>query len=228
MQDQLTLGIKLRDDANFENWYVGHNEELLASLKTLLQTTAGSYMLLWGARGSGKSHLLQAASQILSLNGRSFYLPLTDAASFSPTVLENLDDFALICIDDVQEIVGKVVWEESLFHFFNRCQASDSRLLISIDSLANLKSIQLADLRSRLASGVTYQVKGLDDEQKLGALQLRAKRRGLSLNEEVGKYLLNHHSRDTTKLFDILEKLDTASLAAQHRLTIPFVKAVLG
>lgn len=225
MQDQLSLGIRLRDDADFENWYLGDNQELIASLMTLLQASHWGYLLLWGVSGSGKSHLLQAATQKKSPH--SFYLPLSEFINLSPDILENLDHYALICIDDIGCVVGDPAWEEALFHFFNRSQHSCAHLLFSVDSLATLAAIKLPDLRSRLASGITYQIKPLDDDQKLAALQLRAKRRGMSLNEEVGKYLLNHLSRDTTELFKVLEHLDTASLKAKHRLTIPFVKSVL-
>ncbi len=225
MQDQLSLGIRLRDDADFENWYLGDNQELLSSLMSLLQSPHWGYLLLWGVSGSGKSHLLQAATQKKAPH--SFYLPLSDFASLSPAVLEDLDHYTLICLDDIEYVVGDSNWEEALFHFFNRSQQSCARLVFSIDSLATLAAIKLPDLRSRLASGVTYQIKPLNDDQKLAALQLRARRRGMSLNEEVGKYLLNHFSRDTTDLFKVLEHLDTASLKAQHKLTIPFVKSVL-
>lgn len=225
MQDQLSLGIRLRDDADFENWYLGDNQELISSLMTLLQTPHWGYCLLWGGSGSGKSHLLQAATQKQSPH--SFYLPLSEFITFSPEILENLDRYSLICIDDIDSVVGDPHWEEALFHFFNRSQSSSTHLLFSLDSIATLAAIKLPDLRSRLASGVTYQIKPLNDDQKLAALQLRAKRRGMGLNEEVGKYLLNHLSRDTTELFKVLERLDTASLKAQHRLTIPFVKSVL-
>ena len=69
-------------------------------------------------------------------------------------------------------------------------------------------------------------IKSLTDRQKLAALHKRAKIRGIQLSDEAGKYLLHQYSRNTNTLFSILEKLDQASLAAQHKLTIPFIKKV--
>lgn len=40
-------------------------------------------------------------------------------------------------------------------------------------------------------------------------------------------FLLNRLDRDLTYLFSVLEKLDKASLQAQRKLTIPFVKEQL-
>ena len=55
----------------------------------------------------------------------------------------------------------------------------------------------------------------------------RARLRGLELPPETGRYLLNHYRRDMASLCALLDELDLASLAAQRRLTIPFVKGIL-
>jgi DnaA family protein len=89
-------------------------------------------------------------------------------------------------------------------------------------------AIKLPDLKSRLAWGVVYQLHALSDEQKLDALKLRAQGRGLDLDLPVGKFLLRRCPRNMAQLFETLELLDQASLAQQRRLTIPFVKEVLG
>ena len=88
--------------------------------------------------------------------------------------------------------------------------------------------MSLEDLRSRFSWGVVYQVQSLKDDDKITVLQMRAKRRGLSLNKDVAQYLLVHLPRNMKDLIAVLEKLDVASLAAQRSLTIPFVKQVLG
>ena len=85
----------------------------------------------------------------------------------------------------------------------------------------------LADLASRLRSGVVMQVAGMTDFEKQAALQLRAAARGLELGDEVAQYILHRAPRDTNELFYYLNRLDDASLAEQRRLTIPFVKRVL-
>lgn len=102
------------------------------------------------------------------------------------------------------------------------------RLLVSANMPPKQLSCVLPDLASRLSWGLVFQVQGLADTQKLSALQLRSQRRGLTLSDEVGKFLLHNYPRDMLQLFAILEKLDQASLAEQRRLTVPFVKKILG
>jgi DnaA family protein len=72
-----------------------------------------------------------------------------------------------------------------------------------------------------------YKLHALSDDEKLNCLMMRAKRRGIGLSEEVGKYILTHCPRHMGTLFTVLDALDKASLAAKRRLTIPFVKEVL-
>ncbi|MGW8310551.1 MAG: HdaA/DnaA family protein, partial [Thiogranum sp.] len=55
----------------------------------------------------------------------------------------------------------------------------------------------------------------------------RAEQRGFELPEDTGRYLLRRLPRDLPALMKLLERLDTASLAAQRKLTVPFVKSVL-
>ena len=86
----------------------------------------------------------------------------------------------------------------------------------------------MPDLRSRLGWGLIYQLKVLDDQQRLQALQLRARQRGCEMPYETGRYLMRRLPRNMAALFDLLDQLDEASLVAQRKLTVPFVKSVLG
>lgn len=225
-KDQLTLGIRLRDEANFDSFLVGENQEIVSSLKRLLDSSDYNYIYLHGLSGVGKSHLLQACCQYVAGQQQlSFYLPLSN--EYSPSVLENLDHFSLICIDNIDSLQSDSSWEEPLFHFYNRSQQNRARLLIAGRTSPSQLSFGLQDLVSRLTSGITYGVKELSDPQKIAALQLRAQLRGLELAPEVGHYLLNRYPRDMTLLFELLEKLDLACFEAQRRLTIPFIKLIL-
>ncbi|MDB6084675.1 MAG: hypothetical protein JWN43_2556, partial [Gammaproteobacteria bacterium] len=50
---------------------------------------------------------------------------------------------------------------------------------------------------------------------------------GLQLPQETSEYLLRRMPRDLPSLFEILDHLDEASLIAQRRLTIPFIRDAL-
>jgi DnaA family protein len=228
MIDQLTLSLRLHDEARFENFYVGENHELCIFLKKMLVSAQNELVYIWGNSGVGKSHLLQASCQLVGQHHlAAIYLPLNNLHEISPQVLEGVEDFYLVCIDNIEKMAGLREWEEAVFHFYNRARENGLHLLVAGRALPRELSFLLPDLSSRLAAGVTYYVKPLTDSQKLAALQVRAQERGLVLSREVGNYLLNHYPRDMHALFKVLEILDQASFEAQRRLTIPFVKTVL-
>lgn len=229
MTAQLPLNIQLRIDSTFSSFYPGENEETVKALTRLASGLDEPFLYLWGRNGSGKSHLLQATCAAANqINVPAVYLPLSEWQHLSPLMLQDLEKIPLVCLDDIHSISSQSIWEEALFHAFNQIKATGTRLLIAAESSPLNLNIKLPDLKSRLAWGITYQLHSLNDDDKLNALILRAKMRGLTLNKTVGQFLLNHCPRDTIELFNTLEVLDNASLAKQRRLTVPFVKEVLG
>ncbi len=230
VQQQLALSLHLQDDATLASFYEGQNGTLMAALKAFLGSEpVEHYLYLWGEEGVGRTHLLQAACQARVSEGLSAcYIPLQESLGHDPKVLlEGLESLSLICVDDLEMLAGHTDWEEAFFHYFNRARASGTQLLLAGASAPRHLAIQLKDLKSRLAWGLIFQVHGLNDEEKLMALQLRAKARGLVLADDVGRFLLRRWSRDMSTLYGTLAQLDQASLSAQRRLTIPFIKAVL-
>jgi DnaA family protein len=221
---QLTLGIGLRDSATFDNYYPGPNREALSLLQQSLQDN----LFLWGAASSGKSHLLQAlCHHRQQLNQPVFYLPLAQHQQLQVEMLQGLEAMQLICIDDVDAIAGKRQWEEALFHLYNRCREQQTLLVITASTAPSGIAFELADLKSRLGWGLILQLQALNDEDKQALLQLRARNRGMRLNDEVANYLIKRAPRDLQSLIDLLERLDQASLTQQRKLTIPFVRELL-
>ena len=228
---QLSLGITLKDEATFANFFVANERNAVAvkALQQFCNDEGDQNLVIWGAKGSGLTHLLQACSHTAQLSNQDIqYLPLRDIKGYSPTdVCECLDSVKLLCLDGIDEICGSKEWEQALFHLFNRVRDAGNRLLISMHTSPPSLPILLADLKSRILGGVVYHVEGLDDDSKVKALQMRAKVRGLELPDEVVQFVLNRAPRDMNELFNILNRLDDASLQHQRKLTIPFIKQVM-
>jgi DnaA family protein len=220
---QLALGVTLRANALFANFYPGPNQEVLAALEA-----GADPIWLWGSAGSGKSHLLQALCA--ATDGPAAYIPLgsivTDAA-LPPEALRGFADCAVVCVDDVDAVAGNLDWEQALFRLFNEAQESRARLVFAARAAPRGIEWRLGDWRSRAAACVVYHVRELDEAGRARALELRAAQRGLKLPPETLDYLMRRMPRDLRSLFDILDELDEASLAAQRRLTIPFIREAL-
>ncbi len=223
MNNQLALGIQLLDTANFDNFGSGENKELIA----LLQQVKEPFIYLFGASGVGKSHLLQASCFAAQQRQKTaFYLALNEAETFDNKMLQNLENYDVVCIDDIHSIRGKLEWEEALFHLFNRV-FKDKILIVSANVAPQYVDFQLTDLKTRCGWGITYPVIELSDQEKAKILQLRAEHRGLELSDEVVQYVLKYSSRNMRDLLQFLEKLDYLSLAQQRKITIPFVASIL-
>ena len=225
---QLALGVRLRADAIFESFAPGMNDELIAALRG----EGSAPLWLWGAEGSGKTHLLQAVCAAAAANAAAAhavaaYFPLERSLALPPAALAGFENCRVLCLDDVDAIAGDLQWEQALFRLFNEAAELGTRLIFAARAAPRGIDWCLEDWRSRAAACVVYQLRDLDDAGRLEALRLRAAQRGLQLPPETADYLLRRMPRDLPSLFEILDLLDEASLVAQRRLTVPFIRDAL-
>lgn len=227
---QLALKLRLPDRARFTNFYAGPNREPLQQLQSFVEQRESGSFFLWGRPGEGKSHLLMAAAQqVNEQGGQAFYLSLAAPELPAPAVVvEGMEGIELLALDDLERVAGVAEWEEALFALYNRIRQQGGRLLLAAQSRPDQCGFLLPDLVSRLQWGLVFGLRPLDDADRIRVLQLRAGGRGLELPEEVASYLIKRYPRDLASLCALLERLDAVSLQAQRRLTIPFIKQVLG
>ena len=228
---QLSLGVSLRDDRTFKNFYSadGVNEQVICAIKRVAEGEKDN-LIIWGRRGSGLTHLLQAACHNASNNAISIqYLPLRELLGYAAEdVCDGLAMVNLVCVDGLDSICGNRQWERAMFNLFNDIRDAGNCLLFACHTSPPSLPILMPDLKSRLLSCTVYHVEKLSDEDKRIAMIKRAAARGMEMPEDVAKFILNRSSRDTSTLFELLDCLDDASLQKQRKLTIPFVKEVLG
>ncbi|MEX2366984.1 MAG: DnaA regulatory inactivator Hda [Pseudohongiellaceae bacterium] len=220
---QLLLDFPIVDEFSFDNFVVHSNAELVSALQAdFLRQQA--FVFIWGKVGTGKTHLLQAACH---LHQPGAYMPLRKFAGRSPDSLESLESLELVCLDDLEAVLGKRDWEERLFMLFNNVREQGGRLLISASQSPRGLKFALPDLASRLGWGVVYHLQELDDQGKAEALRLRAAGRGFALNDEVLNFILLRSTRHMHSLFEVLDRMDHLSLQEKRRITVPFVKQVM-
>ena len=223
---QLALPLTLDDHAVFETYYDKGNETPVAALRDLCRAAAGPGIWLSGGPATGKSHLLQAVCRCTTVP--AMYLPLSEFGSQGPAVLEGMTAFRLICLDDVDGIAGDDDWERALFLLYIDAMAKAVALVMSAAAPARQCGFGLPDLESRFTQLPTFRLSELDEEGRKAALRLRAKHRGLELPDATADYLLSRQQRDMSSLYALLDRLDAEALAARRRLTVPFVRSVLG
>jgi len=223
---QLALPLQLQDHAVFESFLARGNEQLLDYLTELAATAHGPGCWIWGPEATGKSHLLQALCA--RLNDQAIYLPLGSLAAAGTGIIEGLESRRFVCLDDIDAVAGDAGWECALFELCNALTDSAGILVVAADTAPRQSPIELPDLQSRLSRLPAFQVRPLVDADRVRALQLRARHRGLELPGKTANFLLSRGRRDMASLYRTLDKLDLEALKAKRRLTIPFVRETLG
>ena len=230
LSQQLLLRFRPAKDKVFENFLSADNRVAINYLRELCRnnSTETEQLYLWGAPTSGKSHLLQAAcSKATQYDKHCIFVPLKQWAKVGSEIFNGLESIELICIDDIDCIVGQQVLENALFNLINRVRARDHCLIMAgRDNPRQLKLV-LADLRSRLVWGNVDQLSVLDDAAKLEALLLHAKWHECEMPEKVLRYLLNHYTRDMHSLVSAANHIYQASFQSKQRITVPFAKQAL-
>jgi DnaA family protein len=227
---QMVLGVKLRDDARFDNFHGERNADAAGRLGAICAHTAGvPVVVVCGDADTGKSHLLQAACHFAESRGdAAVCVSIAELVPFGPDALAGLEHQAVICLDDLDLVAGREEWEEAVFHLYNRVLDNGHLLIVSMSGVPGSSAFVLADLVSRLAHGLLIQLGIYRDDDRLRILMARAEQRGLVMGDEVAGFILRRAPRRLGELLGILDCLDENSLQAQRRLTIPFVKSVMG
>lgn len=225
---QLPLGIRLRERTSFEGFVPGENAEALLRVQRLAAGGRGT-VWLWGAKGLGRTHLLQATVLEADTRGRRVgYLPCAELPSIDAAMLEGFATFDLVCLDDLDARLGDPAVERALFTLYRQLEERGGGLAIAAGQPPASLVFGLADIASRLAAAEVFQLRPLDESGQAEALRRRAAARGLELPDDTLRYLLRRFPRDIVTLCDLLERIDIASLSAQRRVTIPFLKETLG
>ena len=229
MSAQLPLALRWPAQRRFEDFFAGPNGAAVDLVRAVAEGRDGAWPFLAGSPGSGRTHLLFAACAAASARARSAqYLPLAALPANRAAAIRGFGGSDLLAIDDVEAVAGEREAELALFDLYNRCRAAGASLLFAAAAPPAGLGITLPDLVSRLASCTQAVLKPLDEVERRALLRARAQARGLDLDEGALDWLFTRRKRDVATLIDLLDRIDAASLAAQRRVTVPFLRGLLG
>lgn len=216
---QLPLAVQLKDTASFDSFHPGENVEVVAALRELRAP-----LLLYGASGSGRTHLLQAACRT---HGGA-YLPLATLAELGSEALDGYATASALYLDDVDAVCTQRDWCLALLRVIDQLRSDGRRFVLTAGAHPERLAFALPDLRTRLLQCIVLGLRPLDDAQRRELLRLRARQRGLELPEDVTRWLLATLPRDPGSLLDALNTLDRGALSAKRRLSLSLAQDVLG
>ncbi len=219
MTEQLILDVLPVVPPRFDNFVTGRNGEAISHLRA---ARSGQSLYLWGEHGSGKTHLLRAATR---QNG----LFVNAATDTLPDPGEPVLPAFVIAVDDVHEL--SETQAAALFGLFNQWKArqdTPEAFTLLCSGPCAPRQLQIReDLRTRLSWDLVYRLETLSDDERRGALLQRATDKGIRLGTEVTDWMFNYYARDMSALSSLLDALDRYSLAEKRAITVPLLKSYL-
>ena len=224
---QLPLALRYTPDQRFDR-FIAAPEGALEQLRLLSASLQADWLYLTGLPGTGKTHLCISVCAAAEQAGmRALYVPLATARGRVRDALDALERHDVVALDGLDAIAGDADDELALFDFHNRARAASQNVVYTANLAPDALPITLPDLRSRLSQCTRITLHSLDDEGRRSLLRDRAQRRGLIVEEAAFDWMLTHCERDPATLTALLDRLDRESLAAQRRITVPFVRRIV-
>jgi DnaA family protein len=219
---QIALDIGMARGPTLADYCAGPNEAALSHLRLWAGSPTRSPVptYLWGAAGSGKTHLLEAVREALREQGAA--CGWLDASVTEPPPFS--EDWAVVLLDEVH--LYTAVQQHAAFNWFVHAQTLQ-RGVLAAGSLppADLKLRE--DLRTRLGWGHVFRLQVLSEPERRAVLRQAADARGVFLSDEVMDFMLTRFSRDLGSLMQLLQHLDGYALQAKRAITIPLIKSML-
>ena len=222
MTRQLVLELTPPPTPVFENFVPGRNRAALETLRAVaMGESADEVIYVWGEPGSGRSHLLEAAVRAARAAGRA--ATLVRAGEGIPPVAAS-NDAALVAVDEADALDAAA--QIAAFDLFNTLRARRAAF-VATGSAPPHRIAVLEDLRTRLASGLVFELLALPEADKRATLRTHAIARGMALGDDVVEYLLTRLRRDLGTQLAVLDALDRYSLAQKRAVTLPLVREAL-
>lgn len=223
---QIALDIGLATGPTLESFFAGPNEDTLRHLKLWVgdksnaSTRSPVPTYLWGAAGSGKTHLLKAVEASLRDQGATVGWLAADV----PEPPEFDERWTAVLMDDVH--LYSAVQQQAAFNWFVNAQTEQRGVLASgTMPPADLKLRD--DLRTRLGWGHVFQLQLLSEPERRAVLRQAADARGVFLGDDVMDFMLTRFSRDLGSLMELLDLIDGYALQTKRGITIPLIKSMM-
>ena len=220
---QLTFPWNKSNKSNFNNFYF---ESSNIEAKDALLFSEDIF--LYGLKKTGKTYLLQSLCNHYFSEGKtSLLIPLKEAKDLGSQITESLENLDLICIDDVDLIVGDNLWEVSIFNLINNCLLTNCRLVFCSSLNPSSINFDLKDLTSRIKKINHIEIFPVKATNLSKAIKFIANSRSINLDKREIDYLITYSERSIANLINIIEKLDDLSMELKRKITIPLIKEVI-
>ena len=227
---------------SFDNFVEGKSNQLgKAAAMQVAQNPGRAYnpLLLYGGTGLGKTHLMQAAGNLMLKHNPSMKLLYVHSERFTEMMItalrnKNMDDFKhrfrsvdALLIDDIQFFAGKDATQEEFFHTFNTLYESRQQIILTCDRYPKeVDNLELR-LKSRLGWGLSVAIEPPDFETRAAILLEKAQARGIPLPGDVALLLARRIRSNVRELEGALNTVAAQANLSGRGITMELVQETL-
>ena len=230
----------LNPSHSFSNFMVGgSNQFAYAGVKSASEHPGTTYnpIFIYGGVGLGKTHLMQAAGNVLQNEGK---------VVIYTTVEQFLNDFIrhvrnktmerfqekyrkcdVLLIDDIQFLSGKEGIQEEFFHTFEALKGAGKQIIMTADKHPKKIGGLEARLQSRFEWGLVTDIQPPELETKIAIIEKKCEINKVKLSKDIVNYIATVIDSNVREIEGILSKLHAYSQLMHIDIDLEFTKNVL-
>ena len=215
--DQLIFKFPFSKRYYEQDFFVATNNFTAYRLIESWPSWPGKWLNIYGASGSGKTHLAKILEKKIEK------IELIDALNINDAIIKDLDNIDCLIIDNFDNNI-----EEKLFYtILNQSKQLDNYILINSNySMKNI-SFELKDLKSRINSFLFIGIELPTDELLKVIISKTLSEKQISINPKISDFIINNVERSYEKMFKFLKEVDELSLSTGKSININLIKKVL-
>ena len=200
-----------------QDFFVSSNNFSAYKLVEIWPTWPGKWLNIFGASGSGKTHLAKILEKKIKK------IKLIEANEINDQIIEDLNNLDCLIIDSFKNNID----EKLLYSIFNQSKQLENYVLInSITSIRNI-DFKLEDLKSRIRSLLYIGIELPTDDLLKVIISKNLSDKQIRFNPKILDFIINNVERSYEKMFKFLKDLDELSLSTGKSININLIKKVL-
>ncbi len=214
---QLTFKFPFRTKYFEQDFYVSSNNFAAYKLIESWPNWPGKWLNVFGATGSGKTHL----TKILVKKIRK--VKFENANKLGDKIIEDLNNFDCLIIDNLEKNID----EKFFYSFLNQSKLLEKYILITSKTPIKNYSFKLKDLKSRLNSFLHIGIDLPTDELLQVIISKSFSDKQINLSPRISEYIIKNVERSYEKMFKFIKDIDDLSLSSGKSININLIKKVL-
>jgi chromosomal replication initiation ATPase DnaA len=215
--DQLIFKFPFSKKYYEQDFFVSSNNFSAYKLVESWPTWPGKWLNIFGAPGSGKTHLAKILQKKIER------IKLIDALHVNDEIVNDLNILDCLIIDNFSNNID----EKLLYSILNQSKQLDNYVLInSITSINNI-NFKLKDLKSRINSFLFIGIELPTDDLLKVIISKTFSDKQISINPKISEFIIKNIERSYEKMFKFLKDVDDLSLSTGKSININLIKKLL-